>query len=52
MIMFAFLNGFLFPGSGIDSWGHLGGFIVGALMSAFVIKTANEGEQRRYVSIS
>lgn len=37
MILFTFLNGFLFPSSGIDSWGHLGGFIFGIFLALILV---------------
>jgi membrane associated rhomboid family serine protease len=40
MIMFALLNGFLARNSGIDSWGHLGGFVFGLLISLIILQSA------------
>jgi membrane associated rhomboid family serine protease len=37
MIFFAFINGFAIPDKGIDSWGHLGGFLFGLLISLILI---------------
>jgi membrane associated rhomboid family serine protease len=37
MITFAFLNGFFYNKS-VDSWGHLGGFITGFLLSFVLLK--------------
>lgn len=42
MVGFAFMNGFLFPGSGVDSWGHLGGFIFGLALSFLFLKAEDE----------
>jgi hypothetical protein len=36
-ILFAFLNGFLAPGSGIDNWGHLGGLLYGLLLAPLLL---------------
>ena len=46
MIFFAFINGFLFPGSGIDSWGHLGGFIFGLCMAFLIMKGTNDAQNK------
>ena len=37
MILFAFLNGFLAPSSGIDNWGHLGGLIYGLMLTPLLL---------------
>jgi len=42
MIFFSLLNGFLFPGSGVDSWGHIGGFIYGLGLSFLLLKGNSE----------
>ena len=39
MILFAFLNGFLAPNSGIDNWGHLGGLIYGLMLTQLLLPT-------------
>lgn len=41
MVGFAFMNGFLFPGSGVDSWGHMGGFVYGIALSFILLKGAD-----------
>ena len=38
MVSFAFLNGFLFSSAGVDSWGHMGGFLYGLAMSFLLLK--------------
>jgi rhomboid protease GluP len=38
MLLFAFLNGFMDPRSGIDNWGHLGGLIYGLLLTPLILK--------------
>lgn len=39
MILFSFIDGLTMKGSGIDSWGHLGGLIFGILISIFLLPT-------------
>eukprot|EP00347_Sterkiella_histriomuscorum_P008773 403343812 len=47
MVGFAFMNGFLFPGSGVDSWGHMGGFIYGLALSFLLLKGADSEQQKK-----
>ena len=44
MITFALLNGFLLSGSGADSWGHLGGFMVGLALGVILLKSAEPSD--------
>jgi rhomboid protease GluP len=41
MVGFSLLNGLTMAGSGIDSWGHLGGLIYGLLISMILLQTQN-----------
>ena len=38
MVAFSLLNGFLQPGSNVDSWGHLGGFLIGIALSFIMLR--------------
>lgn len=43
MVGFALLNGLLQPGGTVDSFGHIGGLIVGMSLSIFLVKGIDEG---------
>ena len=46
MVFFALLNGFMSPGSAVDSWGHMGGFLVGLAVSFLLIRPIDMSQER------
>lgn len=47
MMLFALMNGFLTSSSGVDAWGHIGGFYVGLCLSVFVLRTTEMSDYRK-----
>jgi membrane associated rhomboid family serine protease len=47
MMAFALMNGFISPGSGVDAWGHMGGFIVGLCLSVLILRATDASDQRK-----
>lgn len=45
MISFALFNGILSRGSNIDSWGHLGGFIIGLPLGIIFLEDIDPTQQ-------
>ena len=47
MVGFALISGIVFPGTGIDSWAHLGGFVFGLFLGPLLLIAIDEVQVKK-----